>query len=73
MLTSRYGFEARVLNGEIFVIGGYTKGEKLEFLSDTESYNPITNKWTRRASMNEKRLAPGVCFKYMDVRFYNFN
>ena len=60
MTISRYGCEARVLNEDIFVIGG---GTIKSYHSDVESYNPDTNKWTKRASMNHKRYAPGVYFK----------
>ena len=59
MPTRRNGCEAKVFKEEIFIIGG--KNEN--YLSDTESYNPVTDKWKICAPMNEKRFAPGVCYK----------
>lgn len=61
MPTSRMGCDAKVLGEEIFVVGGSPKG--YDSISDTESYNPRTNKWTRRNSMKERRYAPAVSFE----------
>lgn len=58
MTTPRAGCKARVIDDEIFVVGGFNGN----YLSDTESYNPVADIWKRRTSMNEKRYAPGVFF-----------
>lgn len=59
MLKSRSGLEAVVLGEEIFALGGYSR-QGDEYLSDTESYNPVTDEWKKRASMNTKRYGFGV-------------
>ena len=60
MSIPRSGCRAAVLDEEILVVGGLDNGFSL---SDMESYNPVTNKWRKRASMNEKREYPGVHLK----------
>lgn len=63
MSIPREDCEAKVLDKEIFVVGGY---DGTNYFSDTESYNPITNIWRKCASMKQKRRAPGVCFEKYD-------
>lgn len=59
MSIPRFQCQGAVLDEEIYVIGGFN----YKYLSAVESYNPITNKWTTLASMNEKRGNFGVRFK----------
>jgi len=60
MTTSRYDFQTEVINGKIYVIGGWyvSAGDsKGKSLSSTEVYNPSTNTWTTLASMPTPRCS----------------
>jgi len=48
MLTPRATGSASVVNGKIYVVGGYD-GQKV--LSTVEEYDPATDTWTRKADM----------------------
>lgn len=53
MPTGRTGCSASVVNGKIYVIGGYSAG----FLSTVEVYDPLTNSWSTSAPMPTPRSA----------------
>jgi N-acetylneuraminic acid mutarotase len=66
MLTQRDVFSAGVVNGKIYVIGGgksHNNGPGgFIGLSTVEEYDPVTNRWTKKANMPTKRVlfATGV-------------
>ena len=54
--TSRYYFSTINLNGKIYVIGGLNIDNGKSVYSNTvEAYDPITNKWSTKASMPTAR------------------
>jgi len=48
MLTASCGLSTSVINGKIYVIGGY---DSVNQLSTLEEYDPSTGKWTKKANM----------------------
>jgi len=52
MSTPRNAFQAEVIDGKIYTIGGGYNGS---YLSSTEVYDPLTNVWTTLASMSAAR------------------
>ncbi|MBM3235772.1 sigma-70 family RNA polymerase sigma factor [Candidatus Poribacteria bacterium] len=54
MPTARDGHAAIVVNGKIYVIGGYNNLVK-RWLSTVEEYDPATNTWTKKADMPTAR------------------
>ena len=60
MPTLRHGFMTAVVDGKIYVIGGSTLDKKLDPDVATglvEVYDPLTNRWEKRADMPTKRGA----------------
>jgi hypothetical protein len=55
MPTPRWVQTSAVVNGKIYVIGGYTGDPDGIPLSTVEEYDPVTNTWTRRADMPTAR------------------
>ena len=58
MPTRRKGFVTAVVDGEIYIIGGSIHNNKLGKLESTglvEVYDPLTNRWEKRASMPTER------------------
>ncbi|XP_006812937.2 kelch-like protein 26 [Saccoglossus kowalevskii] len=55
MLTARVFFQAAVLDGDIYVVGG--QGSKGSVLSSVEKYNPATDKWSHVCSLSSPRYA----------------
>jgi len=55
MPTPRWVQTSAVVNGKIYVIGGYTGDPAGIPLSTVEEYDPVTNTWTRRADMPTAR------------------
>ena len=58
MLTARYGFTTAVVNGKIYIIGGRVYDKKLGKEVTTglvEVYDPLTNRWEKRAEMPTER------------------
>ena len=49
MPTGRSGMSTSVVNGKIYVIGGWGEGDQP--LSTVEEYDPVTDTWTRKADM----------------------
>uniref|UniRef100_A0A0A9XCD8 Kelch-like protein diablo n=1 Tax=Lygus hesperus TaxID=30085 RepID=A0A0A9XCD8_LYGHE len=49
---------AAALNGKIFVVGGE---HECQILADGEAYDPLTNTWTKIASMMVPRCEFGLC------------
>ncbi|WP_041170390.1 thrombospondin type 3 repeat-containing protein [Vibrio sp. EJY3] len=56
MPTPRRGSAGAVLNGEIYVVGGYGEGQ----LAIVEAYNPLTDQWTTKASLPSPRWYPSA-------------
>ena len=54
MPTPRFGAAAGVVNGIVYVVGGFGAGGTR--LSIVEAYNPATNSWTTRSPMPTPRL-----------------
>ncbi|ADL52318.1 kelch repeat-containing protein [Clostridium cellulovorans] len=52
MNEAKYYSNSVVLNGKIYVIGGYNRKQPF---SSMEVYDPATDTWTKMASMNEAR------------------
>ena len=53
MPTARYSHASAVMDGKIYVSGGFTTSREL---SDAfEAYDPVTNTWTTLASLSEVR------------------
>ena len=48
-----------VIDGEIYVIGGYDNITS-KYLKTVEKFSPDANKWTKVASMREARRSPGL-------------
>lgn len=58
MPTLRRGFRTAVVDGEIYVIGGaiFDRQRDLRVATDlVEAYDPLTERWKKRASMPTKR------------------
>ena len=51
--SSPEGTNIGILNGKIYAIGGYGN---IDALNLVEEYDPVTNKWTEKAQMNEERV-----------------
>ena len=58
MPTARMGAAAAVVDGKIYIIGGFKSGSGL--LSSNEVYNPSTNSWEIKAPMPTPRAGLGV-------------
>ncbi|XP_054088023.1 influenza virus NS1A-binding protein homolog A-like [Zeugodacus cucurbitae] len=56
MSVHRAGAGAAVLDGKLYVIGGFNRAH----LRSVERYDPKKNSWTQCAEMNEARGWPGV-------------
>jgi RNA polymerase sigma factor (sigma-70 family) len=57
MPTARGCSAADVVNGKIYVIGGYTQNQWIQPLQTVEEYDPVTNKWTRNTDMPTARMS----------------
>jgi len=72
MPTGRWTQTSAVVNGRIYVIGGYpsegTPGE--EALSVVEEYDPATNTWTRKADMPTARCDFNESSAVVDGKVY---
>lgn len=56
LVTSRYRHSATLLpDGKVLVVGGNTLGSTWTTLKSSEIYDPSSNTWSGRASMNEPR------------------
>lgn len=58
MPTRRKGFVTAVVDGKIYIIGGSIRNKKLgkrEATGIIEVYDPVTNRWEKRASMPTER------------------
>lgn len=55
MTEARHTHASVVIHEKILVIGGVDRNDNI--LNSVEHYDPGTNKWTRAASMNERRSA----------------
>jgi N-acetylneuraminic acid mutarotase len=63
MTTPRSAFQTEVIDGKIYVIGGYSGklifrtdgGYSIDSISSAEVYDPPTDKWTTLASMSTTR------------------
>ena len=58
MPTFREGFTTAVVNGKIYLIGGSIRDENLDrdvATGRVEVYDPLTNRWEKRADMRTKR------------------
>jgi len=64
MLTVRAGAETAVVDGKIYVIGGYAgkdnQGKNFKFLKVVEMYDPQTDTWVRKQDLSIRRLQFGV-------------
>lgn len=54
MSTPRVDCAAAVVNGRLYVFGGYTTADYIQ-LTTVEEYNPDTNTWRQRAPMSTRR------------------
>jgi N-acetylneuraminic acid mutarotase len=57
MTTSRADPAVGVINGVIYVAGGYTFDAAAGALSSVEAYDPVTNSWTSKAAMPARRFS----------------
>ena len=64
MPTPRTSAEAAVVNGIIYVLGGYNAVEKhvkhMKFLDIVEAYNPQNDTWTRKQDLSTPHIGFGV-------------
>ncbi len=56
MIDKKEFFQTTVLNGKIYVIGGYndvkyTENPAANFLSSMQEYDPQTNKWAEKSPL----------------------
>jgi hypothetical protein len=51
MPTARYGIQANVVNGKIYLIGGYDPNNSSSRLTLNEVYDPATDSWTTKTPM----------------------
>ena len=58
MLIPRSGSAACVLNGQIYVVGGWHAST--ENTDKVERYDVTKNQWVPLAAMNERRYRPGI-------------
>lgn len=58
MPTARRGLGAAVVDGKIYVLGGYKEGSGL--LGTNEEYDPSTNTWTTKSPMPTPRESFGI-------------
>jgi len=56
MPTARYAMASAVVNGNIYVIGGWGNG----FLETVEMYDPRPDKWETKASISQGNLGVGA-------------
>jgi len=74
MPNTRYAFATSVVNGKIYVVGGYPIGgfpmgdDAGKILSTVEEYDPIIDKWTKKADMPTARMWP--CASTVDRNIY---
>jgi len=65
MPTKRFAFASSVVNGKIYVIGGSPLGGipvgNGGVLSKVEEYDPVTDKWTKKAEMLTARMYLNTC------------
>lgn len=64
MPTHRLGAAAGVVNGNLYIIGGYTQNQNANpsiiVRNTVEAYDPLTNTWTTKAPMANARFGLGV-------------
>ena len=64
MPTARAGAEIAVVDGKIYVMGGYAgkdnRGENFKFLKVVEMYDPQTDTWVRRQDLSILRMQFGI-------------
>jgi len=71
MPTPRWTHTSAVVNGRIYVIGGYTsEGEGERSLSTVEEYDPATNTWTRKTDMPTARCDFNGSSAVVDGKIY---
>jgi N-acetylneuraminic acid mutarotase len=58
MMSDRYCAASAVVNGKIYVIGGYRQG--VYSLTNNEEYDPATNCWSVKANMTTGRSCLGL-------------
>ncbi|MFS1514157.1 M56 family metallopeptidase [Chengkuizengella sp. SCS-71B] len=56
MNQARGHHHAEVINGKLYVMGGFGNQEDYNVLSSVEMYDPQTDTWTQLTSMNEARF-----------------
>ncbi len=60
MQTPRLSSEATVVDGKIYVVGGYSLGVDMKMLNVVEMYDPQTDTWSRRQDMSTPRRQFGT-------------
>lgn len=66
MNEQRSNFRTEIINGKIYAIGGYViKNGENNSLNSVEEYDPATNKWTIKATMNYTR------YRFQSIVFNN--
>ena len=63
MPVARTALTASVVNGKIYVIGGirWNNGTPMELAAKVDEYDPVADKWTKKASMITPRSALASC------------
>jgi len=57
LATVKHGASLQAVNGKIYAIGGATmENGNLKYLSTVEEYDPILDKWTKKADMSSARV-----------------
>jgi len=63
MPTGRHNFSASAVKGKIYCIGGirFDNAGNFTILSDVTEYDPITDRWTKKADIPEPRFNHNAC------------
>jgi N-acetylneuraminic acid mutarotase len=70
MPTKRAGLSTGAVNGKIYAIGGgISQGDVAKGLKTVEVYDPVTNTWTKKASMPTPRFSASI--SVVNGKIYN--
>lgn len=56
----RYGFGAVLVDGKIWIFGGYGSGATNFALDDVSVFNPADSQWTTKSALPDRRYSAGT-------------